>query len=1634
MSVTNYTLEKCKYNHSKLKNVLYLVSAEHVKVVHVDTGEAFISGLTELPLRINGFNIQYSEETSLDERYKFDKKITLSMKGYVNYKLFGGRYYAIVEDNDGIYYMVNVDFPSKITHTFNLSQNVNQTDFTFHSLSNFPTIKLDADFEAENLPCLGYNVYGIDSLQLIVSDYARLDTANKKVITTDEWSNIEFLGKSCSLQEVYDGEKVTDTISFQIPLNHKIGWSWSLLEFLDNRYASIILPKGGDNRYFSGFNFGLEPSYSIVSSSNNGESDIITVTLVEMSNHGLTAAVDFEDEDWDTTHWRYVKWVDEIKCYECVGYAKARYLVQQEVDAFGNPTGNYKVKNGYQSQYQMLNVVGTFNNDEQFNDNDCAGDKCLLNTTIPSSIYFSAATCNTYTISASCDWNVSGLAPYVTVTPSTGSADTQYSVTVCNTSSVMGQESTFNINYGSSVKVVNVVLGEPSFINPTIVSIDCLEQDVTFTFDPNCPITVISNPSDLSYQITNSNLIVSVPRNNNEYPVTYYMTVQDCNGDTQLLTINQDKTYVKWVSSGYVCASGNSYVKEVKYTGTTTASYSPTSEYRQGALITSGDTRCQAVKKWEFRNHYYCVDGNKYQCIEEVESYDGENWTPTWETRIGDLVESASSFCLEDVTYEWRLNNRKYQCEGDEPPTPPVPPSEYANQYFTLVAKGNGVFKKYRHSEMFQYSRDEGITWQNASSATTIPVNYGDRIMFKGTLTPVLQEVDGRIQYDKAGIGTFSANTYFEAEGNPMSLLFGDNFRGQTSLVGKNCAFMGLFNYLGSCDDYTYLTSIDNLSLPATTLADFCYYQMFYDCTMLTRVPNNLLPATTLAECCYEFMFNGCSRLTTLPALPATTLARNCYFGMFSGCESLTTVPSNYLPATTLATSCYRYLFSQCSNLTSVPNNLLPATTLADYCYSWMFQDCTSLTSVPNNLLPATTADVGCYEGMFFGCTSLRTAPNLPATNLSGAYWCYSEMFSNCTSLRTSPVLSATTLTRFGYEKMFNGCTSLNYVTCLATNISELRSTNVWLSNVSPTGTFVKASSMSGWPRNESGIPPGWNVQNYNLIERWVNSGTTCSGSSGYDLYYLQARETSNDGGSTWTPTGEKRLGSLIETNSSQCGYVPDCYITSFAFVEGDVCKGSEQVLFNFTVNDSSCTTQQSFNLYDANGRMFTAIVTPSGGSGSGSFATSDMALGTASLSVVVNGTSRTFTKEIIDCGGSGGTYWNTGLPVVVINTPGGQPITSKEVWMEGASIKIYQNRSTVLYESDALSIRGRGNSSWVYSDKKPYALKLNEKSEILGMASSKRWALLANYGDRILMRNQIVNEIAQCTDLSTGMGWSPSGKFVELVLNDVHQGNYYLSEQVRVETNRLDIDDYSDCLYEIDRNDMDEDYTFRSAVKNFPYHIKSPDAPDVTLLKGKIDTIETLLNNGSGYKPYLDYNSFADYWIVEELCQNFEVRGSSPGSVYCYYLADSGVGKLKMGPPWDFDYSTFNLYWPLKANGNYCSGTTVPANGYMTQTLVISCALYYEPLFNDSEFKAVVKQRWNAIKSRLDAILNRFDYWYNTLNASEQLNWALWPIPSTFEPGHHPDYNMTFLDAKNSAKEFYSARLNFLNGVINSF
>ena len=224
-------------------------------------------------------------------------------------------------------------------------------------------------------------------------------------------------------------------------------------------------------------------------------------------------------------------------------------------------------------------------------------------------------------------------------------------------------------------------------------------------------------------------------------------------------------------------------------------------------------------------------------------------------------------------------------------------------------------------------------------------------------------------------------------------------------------------------------------------LKSYCGYRVFYKCTSLTTAPE--LPATELAIWCYHNMFSDCTSLTTAPELPATTLAVRCYQAMFQNCTSLVQAPE--LPATTLANGCYIGMFYGCTSLTTAPE--LPATTLATECYLNMFQNCTSLVQAPE--LPATTLAESCYSGMFRDCTSLTTAPELPVTTLAG----------RC------------------YQSMFNGCNNLNYIKCLATDISATSCTNNWVARVVSTGTFIKHPNMTSWTTGVSGIPADWTVE-----------------------------------------------------------------------------------------------------------------------------------------------------------------------------------------------------------------------------------------------------------------------------------------------------------------------------------------------------------------------------------------------------------------------------------------------------------------------------------------------------------------------------------------------------------------------------
>lgn len=236
------------------------------------------------------------------------------------------------------------------------------------------------------------------------------------------------------------------------------------------------------------------------------------------------------------------------------------------------------------------------------------------------------------------------------------------------------------------------------------------------------------------------------------------------------------------------------------------------------------------------------------------------------------------------------LNNIKNAYVGSTPaqaiylgstliwPTTP-PEHDYSKDYFTIVSlEDNNVIyfgvKDKAYAKTISVSTDNGNTWTDYTSSepsndsfifgTSIAsLNTGEKILIKGNNTNYCNNVlDERNNY-------FSSEKRFNVEGNIMSLIYGDNFIGQTILPDESYIFARLFDQVSATNLHkNTIVSAENLILPPT-LRTGCYYKMFYLCTLLTTAP--VLQATTLVTACYENMFNGCSSLNYVKCLASET-------------------------------------------------------------------------------------------------------------------------------------------------------------------------------------------------------------------------------------------------------------------------------------------------------------------------------------------------------------------------------------------------------------------------------------------------------------------------------------------------------------------------------------------------------------------------------------------------------------------------------------------------------------------------------------------------------------------------------------------------------------------------------------------
>lgn len=381
-------------------------------------------------------------------------------------------------------------------------------------------------------------------------------------------------------------------------------------------------------------------------------------------------------------------------------------------------------------------------------------------------------------------------------------------------------------------------------------------------------------------------------------------------------------------------------------------------------------------------------------------------------------------------------------------------------------------------------------------------------------------------------------------------------------------------------------------------------------------------------------------------------------------------------------------------------------------------------------------------------------------------------------------------------------------------------------------------------------------------------------------------------------------------------------------------------------------------------------------------------------------------------CGGGGGdnaTPPDTGtLPetacgaarpqTVSIRTAGSRDILSTEdyvdaeIWIDGRKLDT--------------RIRGRGNSTWTMP-KKPYRLKLDEATPLYGMPAEKDWALLANYSDKTMLRN----EVAFCVARLLEMEYVPRSRYVELELNGEYQGLYQLTEHVETGEDRVDIGAEDETspgfLVEWDTRYASEDLWFKT-TRGSPYVVKSDATDEQTeAIRDFMNAFEDALYTHSPASfERADLASMASFYLVNELMRNTDAFNSS---TFMYRRDD---GPLRFGPVWDFDIAAGNVDF----NDNW------KTEGFSTRKLG-----YMSHAFQTAGFDAEVRRQWSRLYTRADALQFHVDVMVTALQEAQQRNFQRWSLLGSYVWPNHVVYD-TYEEEVRYLKDWLTRRMRWLD------
>lgn len=407
--------------------------------------------------------------------------------------------------------------------------------------------------------------------------------------------------------------------------------------------------------------------------------------------------------------------------------------------------------------------------------------------------------------------------------------------------------------------------------------------------------------------------------------------------------------------------------------------------------------------------------------------------------------------------------------------------------------------------------------------------------------------------------------------------------------------------------------------------------------------------------------------------------------------------------------------------------------------------------------------------------------------------------------------------------------------------------------------------------------------------------------------------------------------------------------------------------------------------------------------------------------------------------------YYNSSIPTVYITSDKAYYDISKsgysDATMQIITTSDYPNTSY----NGAIEIKLRGNST-AYQSKRPFRIKLGEKSDLFDMGESKHWCMLANVYDRTNLRNKLSYDFG----MDLGLAGCES-MFVNLIFNGDYYGMYEFTEAIRADEGRVEIFNWEeeaedvakaiakkeglskterDALEERLTRDLSwittdkfEEYTISDYVDTSGYDItggyliendfyydevsKFTTENDMKLqlqnpeyLKTNNEMMNYLINyvqdmedaiyspnrlnaDGKHYSEYMDVDSFIDFWMVNEVFKNVELLYKS-----CYLYKDVG-GLITWGPIWDMDWTS----------GNHVN---LGGNGGKYNTWWHSESqdreYWYRALYNDPWFVLQLYERWGEIQGNIDTMMEQLEIWNEKLAGASAVDNSRWGYDWTYE------------------------------------